>query len=146
MNTKAIQFFKNFSSKQMKSTSTLVNNKIIAKVGAAQEQLSIDSPFEAMLGCLGNCTIHTIMFYAGKNKVKIKNIEVDVVGEYDTDLFLGKKEGKNTFSNIDIKTRVYSTEDQSKLNHVIEEGHKHCPVLSTLKLAGIDFKSEIKYL
>ena len=130
----------------MKSTSTLVNNKIVAKIGTAEEQLTVNSPLEAVLGCLGNCTIHTIMFHAGKNKVKINNIEVEVDGVYDTDLFLGKKEGRNTFSTINLKTKVYSSEDQAKVKHVIEEGHKYCPVLGTLKLAGIDIKSDTKYL
>jgi uncharacterized OsmC-like protein len=146
MNFKVIQFFKKFSIKQMKSTSALVNNQIVGKIGAAEEKLVVSSPFEAMLGCLGNCTIHTIMFYAGKNQVKINNIEVDVVGDYDTDHFLGKIEGRNTFSSITMNTRVYSFEDKSKVHLILEEGHKHCPIMSTLKLAGIEIKSEIKYI
>ncbi len=121
------------------------NNKSITKTPT--ESFEIKAPMEHLLSSAGNCEIHSIQFFAKKNSVRIEKIEIDLKGEFDTDVFLGDKEGRNTFTKIDVEFRIHSTEkDKVKLEEIVKKGIEKCPAMNTLKLAGIEINKNINYL
>jgi uncharacterized OsmC-like protein len=120
-------------------------NKSICKTST--EEIEIKEPLEHVLASAGSCEIHTIRAFAFWNKVPIEDIQVDVKGEYDTDLFRGKKTGINTYSKVDVEFRIKSSEtDRKKLEETVNQAIERCPVMNTLHLAGIQINKKINYL
>ena len=139
-------FKKNFSVKKFVSSSFTDGDIVTSKVGA-NDTLVIKAPLQDLLGVLGTCEINSIKFHAKNNNVVIQKMEVDCKAEYDLNVYLGTSKNPNTYSFIDIETRVLSIEkDRSKLEATVEKGIETCPVLSTLKLAGIKINKSVKYL
>ena len=137
--------YKNLAIKHLKSQTILENGIHLSTLG--NEKVDIKSPLDSIMAVAGTCEIHTIQYYAKVNNVNIPKIDIDVKGDYDMDIFMDKKQGSNTFSNIDINVKVYSSEtDKNKLKQVVEKGMSKCPVVSTLKLAGAKITENVEYL
>jgi len=134
-----------FALKTFNASVTMENNHSMAKL--SDVSLDIKQPLEMMMGVLGSCEIHTIQFHAGKNKINLDKVEIKIKAEYDVDYFLGIKQGRNTYSYIDIEVDVHSKEnDKKKLGEIIEKAMQTCPVASTIRLAGIKMNEKINYL
>jgi uncharacterized OsmC-like protein len=121
------------------------DSKCLAKVSSGIYEMK--EPMEQVLANAGACEISTIQYYAKKNEVPIEKIEVDLRAEYDGDIFKDKKEGRNTYSKVDVDIKIKSSEkDRKKLEQVINKAIEKCPVVNTLELAGIDVHKKINYL
>lgn len=149
---KKIRFFdgtsiKFFTVKNFTSNSIYETDKPISNVLSSGEHLSCKSPMEGVLGMIGACEIGAIRYYANAHKVVIEKIDVECKGDYDMDLFLEKRNDKNTFDFIDIVTTIKSSEkDKKKLEEVVNKGIQQCPVLSTLALTGMKINKKINYI
>ena len=143
-----LNFSKKFftaNTKIFKASTVSEGNKTISK--SPSGEFEIKAPLDALLGCAGSCEAHMIQMMAKKQKVPIEKIEVDVKGEYDLDVIMGVKKGPNTYTQIDVETRIFSSEqDKQKLEQTVKKGMEMCPVLSTLKLAGIKITEKINFL
>ena len=123
----------------------LENRKNISFIG--DDKIEIKKPMEMMMAVAGTCEINSIRYFAEIDDVKIKKIDVEVRGEYEMDLLIGKKEGPNTYTSINVDTKIYSEEeDKNKLAQVVQKGIDNCPVLSTLKLSGIKININTHYI
>ncbi len=124
---------------------TRESNKTTSK--SEKEEYEIKAPLEALLACAGSCEVHSISFFAKKNKIPIEKIEIEIKADFDTDIFTKNKEGINTYSFIDVETKITSLEkDKDRLRETVEMGIKKCPVLNTLNLSGIKINKTIKYI
>ncbi len=109
--------------------------------------LEIKQPLDLLLGALSACEVHSILYNTKSAGIPLEKIEVEVKGEYDLDIYLGKKQGRNTYTSIEVEARIQSNyEDKKKLEESVKKGEEQCPILSTLRLANIPIKSTIKYL
>ncbi len=138
---------RNFSLRKFKSITVSDKNGEISKQGDNGSQLSIKQPLQDLLACLGTCEIHSVHFCAKQSQVPIEKMEVNCQAEYDVDLFMGKKEGRNTYSSIDIEVIVSSSEkNREKLDQTVKKGMELCPIYNTLSYAGIRINKTTKYL
>ena len=107
----------------------------------------IKAPPDALIGVLSACELHSIMHHVKANAVKVEKIEVNVDAEYDSNRYLEKAPGPNTYSYINIEANIYSSEkDKAKLEKAVAKGIERCPILNTLKLAGVPIKEKVNYL
>jgi uncharacterized OsmC-like protein len=132
--------------KNFKSTTVAEGTKEKTSIPDLND-IHIKTPLDVLMGALSACEVHSILFQAKKDGVKIEKVEVDAKGQYDLDVYLEKTKGKNTYTQIDVEARIKSSEsDKKKLEEVVQKGEELCPVLSTLRLAGIKINSTIKYI
>ena len=111
------------------------------------EKVKLNKPFNSLLAALGGCTIHTITQQADLKNIPIESITVESNASYDVARFYKEIEGNNTFEKIDININLKTSEkDKDKLNSMILEAEKRCPVNQTLRLAGIKINTNTKYL
>jgi len=108
----------------------------------------IQHPLDAFAGILSACELHSIMYEAKKSKVSIEKAEIKVIAVYDVDNFTGKNVGgRNTFNSIDVEANITSSEpNKNKLLEVVEKGENLCPLLNTVKLAGVKVNAKINLL
>lgn len=138
---------RNFSNLKFSANVIGQHTKTDVKLAGNPTTIEIKAPLEGVLGSVGACEVHMIELAAKKTKVDIQKIEVDIKGEYDTGVLYGTKKAPNTFDNIDMVTKIYSNEqDKAKLKETVEMGVKMCPVLNTLRLAGIKINEKIEYI
>jgi uncharacterized OsmC-like protein len=138
----------NFSTiRNYKGTTIIDLNKNEEITNTNDLNMKIKTPMEAMVGLVSACSAHSIMYYAKLEKVHIEKIEIKANADFDVEVFLGKKEGKNTYEKFNLETNIKSNEiDKDKLSHVVEMGKNKCPLLETLKLAGVKIESKINYI
>jgi uncharacterized OsmC-like protein len=137
---------RSFAVKTFKIESRLDSARTISKLANGTE-IEIQSPMEHLIASAGTCEIHTIAFFAKQSNIKIEDIKVNLKGEYDLDFFLGKKEGNNTLSSLDVEINIKSSElDRKKLQETVEVAVKRCPLMSTIDLAGVKINKKINYL
>ena len=137
---------KDFSIKKFVSSS-VTNGLQVNSIVGENDTLEIKAPLQDLLAVLGTCEINSIKFHAKFDNVAIEKMQVDCNADYDLDVYLGKTKAPNTYSFIDIQTIISSSEkDKSKLQATVEKGIETCPVLSTLKLAGIKINKSVKYI
>jgi uncharacterized OsmC-like protein len=148
-NFKIFSISKKFMGYGIKSfrISAISENKKTLTNTDSQGQIEIKAPLEQVLASAGTCEIHSIQFFAKKNQVPIEKIDIEVKGDFDMDVFLGEKNGKNTFTNIDVALTIQSSEkDKKKLEETVNKGIEKCPVMNTLHLAGINIKKTVNYV
>jgi uncharacterized OsmC-like protein len=135
-----------FAVKTFQTESRLENGKTITKLSNGTE-IEIQSPMEQLIASAGTCEISTIGFYAKQSNVKIEDIKVKLKGEYDLDFFMGKKQGKNTLSTLDVEINIKSSEsDKKKLQDTVDVAVKRCPIISSIELAGVKVTKKINYV
>lgn len=138
---------RNFAVTKYKSVTISDKSGEISKMGDKGTELAIKLPLQDLLACLGTCEIHSVHFCAKQSQVAIEKMEVKCQAEYDVDIFLGKKEGKNTYSSIDIDIIVTSSEkNKAKLEETVKKGMELCPIYNTLTYAGIKINKNTKYI
>lgn len=148
-----IPFFakSNFIMKVMESTTTSVVPGKVNLTFKNQKGGEVKQPFEFMLGCMDDCKILAIQHQAAKHNIQIDKIVMQSRAVYNKDFILGEKEEneteKNTFKEIETHARIYSSDpDKEKLREVVLKGITCSPIANTLKLAGVNLKSEIELL
>jgi uncharacterized OsmC-like protein len=125
-----------FSLKKFKTTTDLEGRDLMSSWD--DNKVKLNEPLNVILAALGGCTIHSISAQAKSDNIKIEDIKVEVEGNYDTDYFKRKKEGRNTYENIDVNVSIKVSEsDKSRIYKTLEGAEVRCPILQTLKLAGI---------
>lgn len=135
-----------FSSiKTFKSTTVNESGKEVTSI-PSQGNLEIKLPLEAFVGSISACEVHAILMIAKAQKVTIDKIEIDVKADFDMDVLMGKKEGRNTYTGLELEARVWSKDDKAKVQAVVEKGENVCPLLNTIRLANIPVKQTIKLL
>jgi uncharacterized OsmC-like protein len=142
------QALKNFAKIQKYTTTNVHEAGKLTTTLSKGVTIDNRSPPEGLLGLLGACKVHSIEYQAKIRKVPIEKITIECKGEYDSEHFMGlKKEGRNTYEFINIETTIQSSEkDKKKLEEAVHKGEEHCPVLNTLKYAGIKITTKYNYL
>lgn len=136
--------FRTFAVKLFKTHNVFENGKTTSTL--SDQSLQINHPIEGLLACAGTCEIGSIGYFAKLNKVPIDKIEVDVNAEYDMEHFAKKKSEPNTYKSINLEVKIFSSEqDKKKLEETVKKGMETCPVLSTIRLAGVPIKENVTY-
>lgn len=139
---------RNFSSLRNFKGMTVIDNIKKDEITKTNDlNLKIKTPMEAMVGLVTACSAHSIMYYAKVNNIQIEKIEINAEADFDVEVYIGKKEGKNIYEKLNLEANIYSSEkDKEKLMNVVEKGEEKCPLLETLKLAGVKVEVKINYL
>ncbi len=134
-----------FTVNQYNVTVTTENHKSIAKI--SDGSIEVKRPLEMLLGVLGACLMHTLKYNSEQDKITFDKAEAKIHAEYDNEIFLEKKAGKNTYSFINVDIYVHTKEsDKDKAIETVKKTFNICPVASTLRLAGIKMNENIKFL
>lgn len=136
-----------FSKITFQSNAKTENSNVLCKIGH-EDYIKISNPINALLGLFSTCETKTIMFFAQKNNINIKDIKVNVDGTFDFANFNGKDLTiPNTYQEINAEITIESNEkDKVKLESLVQTSIDKCPVGATLKLAGIPIKHKVNYV
>lgn len=87
------------------------------------------NPLEYFLASLPGCIIALTRIVAAQKRLEIKNIEVDVEGDIDKDVLMGKSNDNRT-GFLEIRSFVKFDADMSdeEKEEFLEEVEKRCPV------------------
>lgn len=91
------------------------------------------NPVEILLGALGACLSVGFIANASSQGVEINNLEVEISGDIDLQVFFGLREGNSGFDEIAVKFKVDSHADQDKIQGIISQVSKLSPVKNTLE-------------
>jgi len=92
------------------------------------------NPVEMLLSSLGGCITICAAAFAGKCKVDLKGVSVDLEGDLDPAGFLGLVPNtKKGFQQIRFKLNIDSPSPQANIDKLIALIDERCPVSDTLK-------------
>jgi uncharacterized OsmC-like protein len=149
MQKNLIKFSKRtFAVKNLNSVFSYDKSNANAKTKIGNESFEVKQPLELVLGALSTCEVHSILAQAKQRQVDISKAEVECKGQYDTDTYTEKrKDVPNTYTSVNITAKIQSSEkDKKKLEEAVNKGVQMCPVLNTLKLAGVKINEKIEYI
>lgn len=101
------------------------------------------NPVELLLSALGACQSIVARTYADKFGIDLKDFNVELEGDLDTDGFLGKADVRPGFSNIRSTYTIDTDASEEKVAEFIEYLETHCPVGDTIENA-VGFTSAYK--
>lgn len=92
------------------------------------------NPVEALLGTLGACKGIVAQSFARMHNIKLKDIRIEVLGELDTDGFMGKNnQAKIGFSKITTHFYIQADNSDEEIKAFINFIERTCPVFDTIK-------------
>lgn len=101
------------------------------------------NPVECLLSSLGACKCIVARAFAKKNKINLKDVEIELEGTLDPDGFLGRNpNAKVGFSLIKTKFKITADNTKEEIEKYVEFIESHCPVQDTLTNAAT-FETEI---
>jgi uncharacterized OsmC-like protein len=139
---------KSFSQKVYHANSKIIDNKVVSQVENEQYQ-EINNPVASMLGLLSSCETKSIQYFAKKNNIEIKDIIINLEGTFDYSNFYDKDNSiPNTYRDIkaDVTIKYSGEKNREKVESIIGFGIDKCPVASTLRLAGVAIRHNLKYI
>ncbi|MCD6380810.1 MAG: OsmC family protein [Candidatus Odinarchaeota archaeon] len=86
------------------------------------------NPVELLLGALGSCLSIITTIYAKKKGIKVDDVEVELSGQLDPRGFQGLADVRPGFQKIEAKVKIKSPESREKLQELLDDVVKHCPV------------------
>lgn len=108
-----------------------------------KKTITESSPLELFLYSLISCENATFRFIAQTKKIKIGKINFPKVEAfYDVRGFTGQ-EPNNKFSEINIRMEVESEAEQGKLEEMVSDMKKQCPVYWMISHSGVVINTEI---
>jgi uncharacterized OsmC-like protein len=91
------------------------------------------TPLEYLMFSLGGCIASIARIIAMQRKIDLRGVEVEVGGQLDVEVLLGKHQDARTgFQAFEVRVKLdadLSTEEKEKLVHEID---KRCPVSDNL--------------
>ncbi|MGC8601157.1 MAG: OsmC family protein [Thermoprotei archaeon] len=91
------------------------------------------NPVEILLQALGACNTIATLAFAKAMGIKIDSITTEVSGKLDLRGFLGLDPNvRPGFLEINMQTKIKSSEPREKINQLMEYAEAHCPVKDTL--------------
>ncbi len=91
------------------------------------------NPVEILLQALGACNTIATLAFAKAMGIKIDSITTEVSGKLDLRGFLGlDPKVRPGFLEINMQTKIKSSEPREKINQLMEYAEAHCPVKDTL--------------
>lgn len=122
-----------------KVKATSKDNLIILKAGNAtwEEDLppalggrdTTIGPLPHLLGSLAGCAVGIVKNTLGpQTKTKIDQVDADVQAEFDLKGLLGMEGTKADLGNVQLTVTVYSDDSPDKIEKLLEEWKKRCPV------------------
>ncbi|MHA1596393.1 MAG: OsmC family protein [Candidatus Asgardarchaeia archaeon] len=90
------------------------------------------NPVELLLGALGSCLSTITTIYAKKRGIKVDDVEVELSGQLDPRGFQGLADVRPGLQKIEVKVKIKSPESREKLQELLDDVVKHCPVEDNL--------------
>lgn len=102
------------------------------------------TPLEYMFMSLAGCVVTIGIIIAKQRRLPVRNIEVHVEGELDTDVFSGKNtEGRAGFTGIRVHTKIDADMTQEEKEAFLREIDTRCPISDNIhNLTPIKFVVE----
>jgi len=93
------------------------------------------TPTELLLSALGSCMTITISVFSKAFHVDIKDLKVDVEGDWNPAGFMGTdKDVRPGFSAIRFNIHMVTDAPESRVQRLIKTAEEKCPVSDTLRL------------
>lgn len=87
------------------------------------------TPLEYLFGALAGCFCAVARIIAAQRRIDLKEIEIKIEGELDTDGLLGKSPDVRTgFNNIQISAKLDADLSQEEKQKFLHEVELRCPV------------------
>jgi len=141
--------------KQVIKANAHLQEKVLVEATARQHKVLVDepaalggddtamNPVELLLSALGACQSIVARTYAKQFDIDLKDFQVELEGDLDTDGFLGKADVRPGYSEIRATYHIDTDAPEEKVEEFIEFLEKHCPVGDTLE-HGVNFASQFK--
>lgn len=101
------------------------------------------SPLEALLAAMGACQCIVTKFFAPQQGINLKEIKIDMSGEFDSDRFLGINEkGEIGFTKITSKFYIKADNSETEIRNFINFVVKNSPVNGSIK-SSLDIITEV---
>jgi uncharacterized OsmC-like protein len=99
------------------------------------------TPLEYMFISLAGCIVTIGQIIAKQRQLPVRKIEVNVEGEVDTDVFMGKGNGNRPgFPNIRIHTTIDADMSQAEKEAFVREIDARCPISDNIQnLSSLEF-------
>ncbi|GBF12163.1 OsmC family protein [Tepidibacillus infernus] len=103
------------------------------------------TPVELLLSALGSCLTITITMFSKAFHIDIKDLKVDVEGDFDPMGAMGNDpNARSGFTEIRVNIHISSDAPESRIHRLIEMAEQKCPVSDTLRHGvGINAKFEL---
>ncbi|GAA6209150.1 hypothetical protein NBRC116601_24430 [Cognatishimia sp. WU-CL00825] len=98
------------------------------------------TPLETMLSSFLGCTNVIANYVAGLLKMKIRNMDFDVSGHFDTRGVFGKAEIGTPFPVIELTVRLDTDASDAKIAELARITGEKCPVSVLLRRAGCEIQ------
>lgn len=86
------------------------------------------NPLEYMFTALASCLNVTAHQVAEENEVEVESLEIDVEGELDLAGFMGEKDERAGFQEVNVEARIETDADEATEQEILEEAEGRCPV------------------
>lgn len=91
------------------------------------------NPLEALLISLGSCLCMVAAIVARQERIDLRDISVEVEGDYDVDFLMGKsQDGRSGFIEIREKVRIDADLSDEEKVAFYEKVHSRCPVTGSI--------------
>lgn len=98
-------------------------------VGGTNEAMN---PLEALLCSLGACKMMVARFFYQTKQIQLKSMNIEILGEIDSDRLKGKPEVKIGFSKIITNYTIEADNSQAEIEEFIAFIERTCPVKDTI--------------
>ncbi len=102
------------------------------------------TPLEYLFVSLAGCVVTIGQIIARQRRLPVRNIEVHVEGELDTDVLMGKtKDVRAGFQNIRVITKIDADMSQAEKESFLRDVDARCPISDNIhSLTPIEFVVE----
>jgi uncharacterized OsmC-like protein len=130
--------------KQIKIVGFSNNHETVTSTfDSTNKTITESSPLELLLYSLISCENATFRFIAQRKKVKIGKIDFSKVEAlYDVRGFTGE-DPNNRFSEINIRMEVESEAGKEKIEEMVGEMKKQCPIYWMIHQSGVAINTEV---
>ncbi len=121
------------------------------EVSARQHKLLIDeppsrdgsdlaqTPLETLLSSFLGCTNVVANYVADEMDIEITEMDLQLVGHFDTRGFLGTEDIDTQFPQIELIANIETDADPSQIDELKERLATRCPVSAILRKSGTEF-------
>lgn len=136
-----------FMANQVFKANAHLKEKVLVETTARQHRVLVDepaalggndssmTPVELLLSSLGACQSIVARTYADQFGIQLKDFQVELEGDLDTDGFLNKSDVRPGFSHIRSTYHIDTDASEEKVAEFIQFLEAHCPVGDTIENA-----------